>query len=149
MAAYPGALPQEQPSEVRAPTIHRRASASLSAILANRSAIRGALGYEGSLWKTGRLNICCSAAASGFSLNPARDVVFGLVETGARPTTDIGLLFDLRIGVGYLNIAWDETTQHPQPSLSTSHFMPSALLGIGYDFRRVSRAPLAFWSVPA
>lgn len=100
------------------------------------------LGYEGSLWKTGPFEYLLGGSIGLFFEPGARRGFFGLVETGARLTTDIGLLFDLRIGVGYLNIAWDETTQHPQPSLSTSHFMPSALLGIGYDFRRVSRAPV-------
>ena len=100
------------------------------------------LGYEGSLWQTGPLEFVLGGSLGLFFEPGARRGFFGLVETGGRLTTNVGLLFDMRLGLGYLNIAWDEAAVRPQPSQTTSHFMPSALFGIGYDLRKVSTAPL-------
>lgn len=100
------------------------------------------LGYDGSLWKTGPLEFVLGGSLGVFFDPGVRRGFFGLVETGGRLTTDVGLLFDLRLGIGYLNIAWDEAAVRPQPALTTSHFMPSALFGIGYDLRKVSAAPI-------
>lgn len=100
------------------------------------------IGYEGSMWKTGPFEYLLSGSLGVFFEPGVRRGFFGLIETGGRLTTDLGLLFDLRIGVGYLNIAWDESSQHPQSALATSHFMPSALMGIGYDFRKKTSAPV-------
>lgn len=99
------------------------------------------LGYEGSMWKTGPFEIVLAGSLGLFLEPSARRGFFGLVEMGGRLTTGSGLLFDLRLGIGYLNIAWDESVPRPQPALSTSHFMPSTLLGLGYDFKTVAGVP--------
>jgi len=99
------------------------------------------LGYEGSMWKTGPFEIVLAGSLGMFLEPSARRGFFGLAEMGGRLTTGSGLLFDLRLGLGYLNIAWDESVPRPQPALSTSHFMPSTLFGLGYDFKTVAGVP--------
>ena len=100
------------------------------------------LGYEGSLWQTGPLEFVVVGSLGMFVEPSARRGFFGLVETGGRLLTGSGLLFDLRLGAGYLNIAWDESVSRPQPALSTSHFMPSVMLGLGYDLRPKAGLPV-------
>lgn len=109
-------------------------------------------GYEATLVSRGVHRVLLGMRAGGVALLEGGYGVFAQIEGGYRVQTQVGLFFDVRLGLGYSNYQWQVAFTQADGQASTAvvtggFFTPLGLVGIGFDFSPKTGLPLSLFAL--